>query len=90
MCQWACFNCHTVQYEDELGTQTEMMDQFVPGSYQTWTVCGKCGSDEIAELDPPEIFGFLHELVGTARHHKLERLAMDLELLGEMVEAYYG
>jgi len=87
--EWVCFDCRTLQYDDERGTRTEMMDRAVPGSYQTWTVCGRCGSDELVELSPEEIFEFFADLTKLSKAGKAVDYR-DLELLHEMVEGFYG
>jgi ribosomal protein S27AE len=45
-----CPDCGFVQDPEDLAVDRELMDPSVPGSWQEWWACGRCGSSAIEEM----------------------------------------
>lgn len=58
-----CWECATLQDEDDLGRETELMDPGVPDSWMTRTVCGHCGQDNFIEINAWEFRETLDDLL---------------------------
>ena len=91
MTAFYCWDCETMQYEDDLGRQSELMDPSVPGSWMHWTCCGHCGSDAIDELSDREVRSAINDLkdILTNPEPHLKTARMLIKFIDEGVEWLY-
>jgi len=87
--EFYCWNCESFLYEDELGTQEELMDPGVPGSWQRWTVCGRCGADEFVEVDHKELRSAVDDLQGILRRDGTKVEQQLINFIDEALESLY-
>lgn len=81
--EFYCHNCETPQYHDDLKKHDELMDPSVPGSWQSWYVCGHCGSEEIQEMDAQGWYELFDETIKDLRRTRRDLGAIDRAIVGD-------